>query len=57
MWIIFVKKSQMEGIEYTLDFQSFGNYTEIDAAIVEAIKKHAEELWKNRSFTCISVGI
>ena len=41
-----VKKSQMEGIEYTLDFQSFGNYTEIDAAIVEAIKKHAEELWK-----------
>nr|WP_297933597.1 M20 family metallopeptidase [uncultured Blautia sp.] len=40
-----VKKSQVEGIEYTLDFQSFGNYTEIDAAIVEAIKKHAEELW------------
>lgn len=42
-----IEKSGVTGVEYELDFQTFGNYTEIDAPIVEAIKKHAEALWKD----------
>lgn len=41
-----MEKSGVEGVEYDVDFQAAGNYTEIDAPIVEAIKKHAEDLWK-----------
>ncbi len=41
-----LEKSGASGVEYELNFQSAGNYTDIDAPIVEAIKKHAEDLWK-----------
>lgn len=41
-----MEKSGVEGVEYDVDFQAAGNYTEIDAPIVEAIRKHAEDLWK-----------
>ena len=41
-----IAKSGVEGVEYELGCQMLGNYTEIDAPIVEAIKKYAEELWQ-----------
>ena len=41
-----IEESGVQGIEYELEFQGMGNYTEIDAPIVEAVKKHAEALWK-----------
>ena len=43
---VILEKSGVKGVDYELNFQTFGNYTEIDAPIVEAIKKHAEDLWK-----------
>lgn len=41
-----IEESQVPGITYELEFQGMGNYTEIQAPIVEAVKKHAEALWK-----------
>ena len=41
-----IEESGVQGIEYELEFQGMGNYTEIDAPIVDAVKKHAEALWK-----------
>ena len=41
-----IAKSGVEGEEYELGCTMLANYTEIDAPIVEAIKKHAEDLWK-----------
>ena len=41
-----IAKSGVEGVEYEIGYATMANYTEIDAPIVEAIKKHAEDLWK-----------
>ncbi len=41
-----IDKSGVSGVEYDMDFQAYGNATDINAPIVEAIKKHAENLWK-----------
>lgn len=42
-----IEKSGVTGVEYELDIQTYGNYTEIDAPIVEAVKKHAEAIWQD----------
>lgn len=41
-----LKKSGVEGVEYEMTCHAFGNYTEIDAPIVEVFKKYAEAQWK-----------
>ena len=43
-----IEKSGVTGVEYEFGCQMLANYTEIDAPIVEAIKKNAEELWEEK---------
>lgn len=42
-----IAESGVSGVEYELGCQMLGNYTEIDAPIVEAIRKNAEALWND----------
>lgn len=41
-----IDESGMKGIEFEADWKNLGNSTPIHAAIVDAIKKNAEEIWK-----------
>lgn len=40
-----INDSNVDGVEYDVTWKNFGNSTSIDAPIVKAIKKHAEEIW------------
>lgn len=40
-----INDSDVDGVEYDVTWKNFGNSTSIDAPIVKAIKKNAEEIW------------
>lgn len=40
-----IDDSDVDGVEYDVTWKNFGNSTSIDAPIVQAIKKYAEEIW------------
>ncbi len=40
-----IEKSDVEGMDYEIDWKYYGNHTSIDAPIVQAIKKNAEKVW------------
>ncbi|MBF7097463.1 ArgE/DapE family deacylase [Alkalibacter sp. M17DMB] len=40
-----IEKSGVEGVEYEVEWKNYGNSTPMEAPIVQAIKKNAEELW------------
>ncbi len=40
-----INDSNVDGVTYDVNWKNFGNSTPIDAPIVEAIKRNAEEIW------------